>query len=343
MASHQGCSVQHRKYSTDKVCDLEGNNMPDISVMPALDSRSLDVQARRKGTWITKFRSHTREFWAEFFGTAVLVLLGTAVNHQVTLGGSTNVAPSERGSWTTVSVLVLSMLGVVVSGGISGGHINPAVTLTQALLRGFSWKKVPLYWLAQFTGAFFGAGEEPTYGRLIKPEACTSRFLMSSILMMFIASVASGDAGNMAPPKGISPFIILWVVFALASTLGMQTSFALNPARDIGPRLVTWAAGYGSEVWRIRSGNVRLPLHSATGSGVQLWRPSGKLNFAILSDSGTFVGCLIYDCCIGTDVVESPLHNPSASGFTGRLRGPPPAHETRTSGSGNIKTTGDSD
>lgn len=348
MASHQDSSVQHRRSSADKVRDLEGNrgtdqydyqsNTPGMSVMPALDSRFPDVQARRKETGISRFRSQTREFWAEFFGTAVLVLFGTAVNHQVTLGGSTSVAPGERGSWTTVSFGwgVAVMLGVVVSGGISGGHINPAVTLTLALLRGFSWKKVPLYWLAQFTGAFFGAGlTYLNYSRAISlfeggahirtinktgglyftnPLPYMSNlgcffneFLMTAILMMFI--VATGDAGNMAPPKGISPFIILWVVFALASTLGMQTSFALNPARDIGPRLVTWAAGYGSEVWRIRS-------------GYWFWCAT------LAPVCGTFVGCFIYDCCIGTDGVESPLHNPNASGFIRRLRGLPPAHET---------------
>ncbi|KNZ58852.1 hypothetical protein VP01_1848g2 [Puccinia sorghi] len=78
-----------------------------------------------------------------------------------------------------------------------------------------------------------------------------NEFLMTAILMLVV--VAVGDTGNAAPPKNMAPLVVFWTVFGLAATLGMQTSFALNPARDLGPRLVTWFAGYGSHVWSIRS------------------------------------------------------------------------------------------
>ncbi|EGG04204.1 uncharacterized protein MELLADRAFT_89561 [Melampsora larici-populina 98AG31] len=341
MASHQDSSVQHRRSSADKVRDLEGNrgtdqydyqsNTPGMSVMPALDSRFPDVQARRKETGISRFRSQTREFWAEFFGTAVLVLFGTAVNHQVTLGGSTSVAPGERGSWTTVSYARCGCIWryqwrTHQPGCHSDFSIIAGILLEKSQDLNYS-RAISLFEggahirTINKTGGLYFTNPLPYMSNL---GCFFNEFLMTAILMMFI--VATGDAGNMAPPKGISPFIILWVVFALASTLGMQTSFALNPARDIGPRLVTWAAGYGSEVWRIRS-------------GYWFWCAT------LAPVCGTFVGCFIYDCCIGTDGVESPLHNPNASGFIRRLRGLPPAHETHlgTSSSGNIKHADESD
>lgn len=327
-------SADHKVRADTDVGASATQHSRQMSVLPALDSDFAAVQdARRHQDGISKFRSRTREFWAEFFGTAILVLIGTAVNHQVTLGGSSAVTGGGggRGDWTTVSFGwgVAVMLGVFVSGGISGGHINPAVTLTLALLRGFAWKKVPLYWLAQFTGAFFGASlVYLNYSRAISvfeggPNIRTvaktgglfftnplsymsnlgcffNEFLMTAILMMFICAV--GDKGNLAPPKGLSPFVILWVVFALGSTLGMQTSFALNPARDIGPRLLTWAAGYGSGVWRIRSG---------------YWFWCATLG----PICGTFVGCFLYDCFIGTENVESPLHNRKITNYLRKVRG----------------------
>ncbi|MBW0489519.1 hypothetical protein O181_029234 [Austropuccinia psidii MF-1] len=339
--------ADHRRSSADKIPEPEvgssaatnspynleyQNTRPQMSVLPALDSNFAALQERRRHQHgISLFRSRTREFWAEFFGTAILVLFGTGVNHQVTLGGSSNVTANSRGDWTTVSFGwgVAVMLGVVVSGGISGGHINPAVTLTLALLRGFSWKKVPIYWLAQFTGAFFGASlVYLNYHRAISlfeggPGIRTvagtgglfftnplsymsnlgcffNEFLMTAILMMFICAV--GDKGNLAPPKGLSPFVILWVVFGLASTLGMQTSFALNPARDLGPRLLTWVAGYGSGVWRIRSG---------------YWFWCATLGPVC----GCFVGCFLYDCFVGTESVESPLHNAKMTNWVRKVRG----------------------
>ncbi|KAA1073755.1 hypothetical protein PGT21_024672 [Puccinia graminis f. sp. tritici] len=268
---------------------------------------------------VVKFKRATRVFWAEFFGTAVLALFGTAVNNQVALSNSPLVSNAPAGTYLSVSFgwALAVMLGVFVSGGVSGGHINPAITLSMAIFRRFPWYKVPVYWLAQISGAVFGAGltywnystainlyEGGTGARTIEktgglfftnPLPYTTNYLcfynevlMTAILMIFV--VAVGDEGNTAPPKNLGPFVVFWVVFGLASTLGMQTSFALNPARDLGPRIVTWLAGYGGGVWSVRS---------------SYW-----FSVAILGPVfGAILGCFVYDFFIATErVPDCAMH-----------------------------------
>ncbi|WAQ86133.1 hypothetical protein PtA15_6A763 [Puccinia triticina] len=111
------------------------------------------------GGLVLSFKSLTRVFWAEFFGTAILTLFGTAANNQVALSNSSAVSNAPAGNYLSVAFgwALAVMLGVYVSGGVSGGHINPAITLAMAIFRGFSWKKVPIYWAAQLTGSVTGA------------------------------------------------------------------------------------------------------------------------------------------------------------------------------------------
>lgn len=285
------------------------------------------------GGLVLKFKKTTRVFWAEFFGTAILALFGTAANNQVALSNSSAVTSSPAGTYISVAFgwALAVMLGVYVSAGISGGHINPAITLAMAIFRGFSWKKVPIYWAAQLTGAvtgsalvywnyrhaidlFEGGGGvrtiEKTGGLFFtNPLPYVSNlncfyneFLMTAILM--ISVVAIGDTGNAAPPKNMGPFVVFWVVFGLGATLGMQTSFALNPARDLGPRLVTWFAGYGRQVWSVRS---------------HYW-----FVVAILGPvCGAIVGAFIYDFFIATESVTCALHGQnSLPEFLARVRNP---------------------
>ncbi|CAH7689437.1 aquaporin-like protein [Phakopsora pachyrhizi] len=313
-----GSSINAPGYSNDqsnsqnqqKLAADDADHSDPLSVLPALDSNFQEIQSRRiNENGASSFRSHTREFWAEFFGTLILALIGNAVNCQVTLGGNSRVTSTPRGDWTTVS-------------------INPAVTLTLALLRG-----LPIYWLAQFLGAFVGAG----LGYMSNLGSFFNEFLMTAILMI----CAVGDKGNLAPPKGLSPFVILWVVFALASTLlslrkllinypTFQTSFALNPARDIGPRLLTWTAGYGSGVWRIRSGYVFFCINSSIGSGAPPLAQFGN---------GTFVGCFLYDCLVGTENVDSPLHNATLTNFIRKIRGLEPLNDEERQNSGDLPSS----
>jgi len=104
-------------------------------------------------------RSYIREPAAEFLGTMILIIFGNGVNCQVVLSSSTAVASSPKGEYLSISFgwAIGTALGVWVSGGISGGHINPAVTLALATFRDFPWKKVPVYIISQLLGALTGA------------------------------------------------------------------------------------------------------------------------------------------------------------------------------------------
>ncbi|CAK5272107.1 unnamed protein product [Mycena citricolor] len=108
---------------------------------------------------VSRIRETLREPFAEFLGVAFLVIFGAGVNCQVTLSSSPGVSATPKGDYLAVSFgwAVGLCLGVWISSGISSGHINPAVTLAMATWRGFPWRKVPGYILAQTLGGFVGA------------------------------------------------------------------------------------------------------------------------------------------------------------------------------------------
>ncbi|KAG9103286.1 hypothetical protein FRC07_010032, partial [Ceratobasidium sp. 392] len=200
----------------------------------------------------------------------ILVMFGTGAACQVTLSGSTAVASSPKGDYlsSTFGWGVGVALGVWVSGGISGGHINPAVTLAAATFRGFPWKKVPTYILAQTLGALTGAGLVfANYHRAIdlfeggagvrsvpgtaSLFATFPEFLATALLLIVVCAVT--DKRNGPPPAGMLPLALFITVFGIGTCFGMQSSYAINPARDLGPRLMCWMAGYGRQVWNFRS------------------------------------------------------------------------------------------
>lgn len=90
----------------------------------------------------------------------ILIIFGAGVNAQVSLGGNSAVATGGRGDWLAIELgwAAGTALGVWVSGGYSGGHINPAVTLALAVFRDFPLWKVPIYWFSQLMGGLCGAG-----------------------------------------------------------------------------------------------------------------------------------------------------------------------------------------
>ncbi|KAI9625856.1 hypothetical protein H4Q26_016104 [Puccinia striiformis f. sp. tritici PST-130] len=235
---------------------------------------------------VVRFKRATRVFWAEFFGTAILALFGTAANCQVALSNSNLVTSSPAGTYLSVA-------------------FGWALAVSFPLRR-------PVYWLAQISGAVAGSGLPYASNYL----CFYNEVLMTAILMIFV--VAVGDQGNTSPPKNMGPFVIFWVVLGLASTLGMQTSFALNPARDLGPRIVTWLAGYGSAVWSVRSKYVMIHQRIKSDSIQQLNLASIPphhsywFSVAILGPGfGAIVGCFIYDFFIATEkVTDCALHQP---------------------------------
>jgi aquaglyceroporin related protein len=172
-----------------------------------------------------------------------------------------------------------AMLGVYVSG-ISGSHINPAVTFASCVLRKFPWKKCPGYIIAQILGAFCGAfvvygnyksaidvyeggsnirtvpgfSETATAGMFwsYPVEFATvtgqffSEFIATSIMMFVIFALK--DDNNL----GSGPFFplgLLFLIFGIGACFGWETGYALNLARDLGPRLMTYCVGYGYQVW----------------------------------------------------------------------------------------------
>ncbi|KAF8180115.1 aquaporin-like protein [Pholiota molesta] len=258
---------------------LSPNSPPTHDENAALDSY-FPPQAKPKSRWCI-IRTIIREPMAEFAGVAVFVMLGTAVDCQVVLSTNKGVASSPKGDFLSVNfgwAIGLAM-GAWVSGGISGGHLNPAVTLALASWRGFPWRKVPAYIFAQVLGGLFGAAV--VYGNYasaidifegghgIRTRATGGLFAtyaldyMSNISCFFVEFLgtallvlmvlAATDKKNNSPPKGLLPLTLFLTLLGLGLGFGMQTSYAFNPARDFGPRLLLTFAGYGKQLYSYRS------------------------------------------------------------------------------------------
>jgi aquaglyceroporin related protein len=245
--------------------------------LPVLNSHS---SRPKRLSRLSQIREIMREPMAEFAGVAVFLVIGTGVDCQVALSTNQAIASSSKGDFLSVSFgwAIGLALGVWVSGGISGGHINPAITLAMATWRGFPWRKVPVYILAQVLGGIFGSAI--VYGNYvnainifeggnnIRTQATASLFATYALdyltniscffteftgtMILALMIVAGSDKYNMAPPQGLLPLIIFITILGIGVALGMQTSFALNPARDFGPRILLAFAGYGAEVFNYR-------------------------------------------------------------------------------------------
>jgi MIP family channel proteins len=215
-----------------------------------------------------------QELLAEYLGTFVMLLFGNSVVAQVVLSGEKN------GTYLSINIawgLAVTM-AVYVAGGVTGAHLNPAVTLALAARRGFAWAKVLPYWLAQLAGAFSGAaltwfvyreafnkfdggiryvtGEKATAGIFATyPQDYLSTFggLVDQVVgtaMLLLVIMAIGDTRNLAPSANLGPLMVGLLVVVLGMCFGMNAGYAINPARDLGPRLFTFMAGWGSEVFR---------------------------------------------------------------------------------------------
>ena len=208
------------------------------------------------------------ELSAEFLGTLVLILFGTGVVAMVVLFGAGTPGEIVNGGYTNITLawgLGVTM-GIYLAGKISGAHLNPAVTVTLAVFRGFPWRKVLPYSLAQIAGAFVGAAIvywnyrpaflrydaalERSVGVFVTlpafPQAPVSGFLDqvigTALLLMMILAIS--DERNMAPPGNLAPVLVGLVVVVIGMSLGGMHGYAINPARDFGPRLFTAAAGF---------------------------------------------------------------------------------------------------
>jgi glycerol uptake facilitator protein len=214
-----------------------------------------------------------------------------------------------------------------VAGGVSGAHINPAVTLAFAVRRKFPWLKVLPYWTAQLAGAMAGAaivllvynsainafdlaahtprsggqalatfsifGTFPAayFGGSI-PGPFIDQVVGTAFLLIMIVAVI--DHRNQAVKSNLAPLAIGLAVAAIGISYGANAGYAINPARDFGPRLIAWAAGWG---------RVALPgTYSVAGFSFSnyFWIPIvGPL-------VGGVIGVILYDLFIG-DVLHARL------------------------------------
>ncbi|KAF9451188.1 aquaporin [Macrolepiota fuliginosa MF-IS2] len=205
----------------------------------------------------------------------ILCIFGLGANCQVVLTNNALVASLPAGNWTSLSFGW--GVGVALGVWISGGHINPAVTLALAVWRGFPWKKVPFYILAQLLGALVGAAiiygnyihaiDIVEGGRGIRTMETASLFVttpaayMTSVSAFFSEFLGTAmlvfgilvftDKKNGLPSHFV-PLGIFFVICGIAICLGFETGFALNPARDLGPRMLTAMVGYGKQVFTMR-------------------------------------------------------------------------------------------
>ena len=191
-------------------------------------------------------------YLAEFFGTMILIILGDGVVAGVVLKGT----KSENAGWLTIVLgwgLAVT-LGIYAVGAISGAHLNPAVTVGLAYAGSFSWGDVPLYCVAQLAGAFVGATIVwihfmPHWKNT--PDAATklsvfctspairSTFynLLSEILATAVLVLALLFIGVNNFAEGLNPLVVGALIVSIGLSLGGTTGFAINPARDLGPRL----------------------------------------------------------------------------------------------------------
>src|SRR5437879_1970662 len=220
------------------------------------------------------------ELIAEFLGTFVLILLGTGVVAMVVLFPSKNPGDIIHGGYTNITLgwgLAVTM-GIYVAGKISGAHLNPAVTLAVAVFRGFPWRKVVPYCLAQIAGAFAAAAVvfwnySPAF-HLVDPQlehtagvfttfpafpalpqaGFLDQVIGTGLLVLLIFAIT--DEFNAPPGANLAPLMIGLVVVAIGMSFGGMHGYAINPARDFGPRLFTAVAGFrnngltdGNHVW----------------------------------------------------------------------------------------------
>ncbi len=216
-----------------------------------------------------KSKGLTGELIAEVFGTFVLILLGDGVVANVGLAPRL-AAPAYNWNTITLGWAFAVVVAVYIAGGVTGAHINPAVTIALAVKRDFPWSKVLPYIIAQLIGAFLGAlgvylvYQEGLVAAGMPNVWCTGpgsvfdtafwggttgtptgnySILNASIAEAFGTMVllwgvlASGDAKNLGLKNNMGPFLVGFTVLAVGLSLGGPSGYSINPARDLGPRI----------------------------------------------------------------------------------------------------------
>ncbi|XP_053264990.1 aquaporin-3 [Podarcis raffonei] len=253
-----------------------------------------------------------RQALAECLGTLILVVFGCGSVAQSILSGG------KSGQFLTINLAFgfAVTLGILIAGQISGAHLNPAVTFAMCLMAREPWLKLPIYSLAQTIGAFLGAGivfglyhdaiyefggsqllvtgANATAGifatypskHLTPVNGFFDQFIGTAALLVCVLAIV--DPHNNPVPKGLEAFTVGFVILVIGTSMGFNSGYAVNPARDFGPRLFTAIAGWGSEVF-------------TTGRG-WWWIP------IVAPFLGATAGVLVYQLMIGCHD-EPPQHH----------------------------------
>ncbi|MCQ4040906.1 MIP/aquaporin family protein [Streptantibioticus rubrisoli] len=214
------------------------------------------------------------ELSAEFAGTMVLILFGCGVVAQVVAAGALTSPKGGLGNHDSIAWAWGwgVTFGVYMAGRISGAHLNPAVTLALAAFKGFPWPKVLPYAVAQTAGAFVAAllvrwnftevlaradpkhttatqivfstlpGNGSLTAGIHEWGAFRDQVIGTALLMMLILAVT--DLLNTPPRANLAPFVIGLIVVVIGMAFGADAGYAINPARDFGPRLASFITGY---------------------------------------------------------------------------------------------------
>lgn len=216
-----------------------------------------------------------REFFAEFLGTFVFIAIGTGANAQASL---------SHGAYGQFLSIALAWgwavaMGVWIAGGVSGAHLNPAITVAVAILGEMKWVKVPIYCLAQYLAAFVASA--CVYGlyydalntydggkRVVLGENGTAHIWTSfpqpfvstlsgfgdqvfGTMLLVLCVMALIDKYNIAPDNRMLPFAVGGVITVIAMSFGLNVGSPINPAKDFGPRAFIACAGWGVEVFTV--------------------------------------------------------------------------------------------
>ena len=236
------------------------------------------------------------ELWAEFFGCFVLISFGDGVVAMLwaLIGSGRSIPPVATagagifsakspllgsGDWLLVTWgwALAVCFAIYTVGGITGAHINPAVTLALAIRRQLPWNKVAPYWVVQILGCFVGAAlvflvynnainhyDQVTHAVKGQPSSLATystfatfpaayfgtvwgplvdQIVGTFFLVLFVCAVT--DEFGLAVGSNMGPWIVGMIVMAVGISFGANAGYAINPARDFGPRLFAWIAGWG--------------------------------------------------------------------------------------------------
>jgi glycerol uptake facilitator protein len=214
-----------------------------------------------------------RKSLAEFIGTFMLVFFGCGSVHTAVL------CDAQVGIWQIAIVwgLVIAF-AIFITGTVSGGHLNPAMTLAFAVRRGLPWREVGPYWAGQFTGAFCAAAllfvlfqpalkaKEDSLGTMRgQPESVATAkcygeyysaeipqstafffFLFGTMILALVVFSLIDHRNHARPAAHMTPLFIGLTISMLISVIAPLTQAGFNPARDFGARLFAFFAGWGS-------------------------------------------------------------------------------------------------